>query len=62
MTALFAVLYGVCSYATFLVTFRDIGIQGGVVLPVWSQVNGTQPSQGPRAYIGVSYFFLKGRK
>jgi hypothetical protein len=53
---------GIFSGPTCLVTFRDIGIQGGVIFPVWSQVNGTQPSEGLRAYIGISYFFLKGRK
>ncbi len=54
--------HGIFSGPTCLITFRDIGIQGGVILPVWSQVNGTQPSQGFRSYIGISYFFLKGRK
>ena len=33
-----------------------------VLLQLWSQLNGTQPSEGFRSYIGISYFFLKGRK
>ena len=53
---------GIFSGPTCLVTFRDIGIQGGVMFPVWSQLNGTQPAEGFRSYIGISYFFLKGRK
>jgi hypothetical protein len=53
---------GIFSGPTCLVTFRDIAIQGGVILPVWSQVNGNQPSQGFRSYIGISYLFLKGRR
>jgi hypothetical protein len=53
---------GIFSGPTFLYTYRDVAFQAGVMLPLWSQVNGTQPAQGVRAVIGVSYFFLKGRK
>jgi hypothetical protein len=53
---------GVFSGPSVLYTYRDVAFQGGVMFPLWSQVNGTQPAQGFRAVIGVSYFFLKGRK
>jgi len=53
---------GIFSGPTFLCTYRNIAFQGGVMFPVWSQLNGTQPAEGFRSFIGVSYFFLKGRK
>ena len=53
---------GIFSGPSVLYTYRDVAFQGGVLFPVWSQVNGNQPAQGFRAVIGVSYFFLKGRK
>jgi hypothetical protein len=53
---------GIFSGPTCLVTFRDFAIQGGVMFPAWSQLNGTQPAEGFRSYIGISYFFLKGRR
>jgi hypothetical protein len=53
---------GIYTGPSFLYTYRDIALQGGVMFPVWSQMNGTQPAEGIRASIGVSYFFLKGRR
>ena len=53
---------GIFSGPTFLYTYRDIAFQGGVMFPVWSQLNGTQPAQGIRSFIGITYFFLKGRR
>ncbi len=53
---------GIFSGPTFLYTYRDIAFQIGVMFPAWSQVNGTQPAQGIRSFIGVTYFFLKGRR
>jgi hypothetical protein len=53
---------GIYSGPSFLYTYRDIAIQGGVLFPLWNQLNGTQPSEGIRSFIGVSYFFLKGRR
>jgi hypothetical protein len=53
---------GIYTGPSFLYTYRDIALQGGVMFPVWSQMNRTQPAEGIRASIGVSYFFLKGRR
>jgi hypothetical protein len=53
---------GIYSGPSFLYTYRDIAIQGGVLFPLWNQLNGTQPAEGIRSFIGVSYFFLKGRR
>ena len=53
---------GIFSGPSFLYTYRDVAFQAGVMFPAWSQVNGSQTAQGIRAVIGVSYFFLKGRK
>ncbi len=53
---------GVFSGPSFLCTYRDVAFQAGVMVPLWGQVNGNQAAQGVRAVIGVSYFFLKGRR
>ena len=47
---------------SFLYTYRDIAEQGESLFPLWNQLNGTQPAEGIRSFIGVSYFFLKGRR
>ena len=53
---------GVYSGPTFLFTNRAMAFQTGVLFAVWDQRNGTQPAERFRAVVGVSYFFLGGRK
>lgn len=52
----------VYSGPTFLCTYRSFAFQGGVLFPLWTQLNGIQPSERFRAVIGVSYFFLGRHK
>jgi hypothetical protein len=53
---------GIFSGPTFLVTYRSIAFQGGVLFALWDQPNGVQPTEKVRAVIGVTYYFLGGRK
>jgi hypothetical protein len=53
---------GVYSGPTFLCTYRSLAFQTGVQFALWDQRKGTQPAERLRAMIGVSYFFLGGRK
>jgi hypothetical protein len=52
----------VYSGPTFLVTYKDIALQSGVLLPVWRDMNGIQPPQRFRAVISFTYYFLGGKK
>ena len=52
----------VFSGPTFLCTYRNIAFQSGVLFAVWRKPNGIQPPETFRAVVGVSYFFLGGRK
>ena len=53
---------GVYSGPTFLVTYRGVALQGGVLFAVWRAPNGSQPPDRLRAVAGLTYYFLKGRK
>jgi hypothetical protein len=52
----------VYSGPTLLLTTHGMAFQGGVLFAVWRDPNGTQPPDRLRAVVGVTYFFLKGRK
>lgn len=53
---------GVYSGPTFLLTYRSVAFQGGVLFAVWRDPNGIQPADRLRAVAGFTYFFLRGRK
>jgi hypothetical protein len=53
---------GIYSGPTFLCTYRSMAFQTGVLFALWDQRDGTQPYEKFRATVGVSYFFLGGRK
>ena len=53
---------GVYSGPTFLCTYRSVAFQGGVLFAVLRDPNGVQPAEKFRAIVGVTYFFLGGRK
>ncbi len=53
---------GVYSGPTFLGTYRNMAFQTGVQFALLDHRNGTQPAERLRAMVGVSYFFLGGRK
>lgn len=53
---------GVYSGPTFLLTYRNVAFQGGVLFAVWRDPNGTQPADRLRAIVSLTYFFLGGRK
>ncbi len=53
---------GVFSGPTFLLTYRSVAFQGGVLFALWDQPNGVQPAEKVRAVAGVTYYFLRGRK
>ena len=53
---------GVYSGPSFLVTYRSLALQGGVLFAVWRQPNGIQAPDRLRAVIGFTYYFLKGRR
>jgi len=53
---------GVYSGPTFLCTYRSIAFQSGVLFAIWRDPNGIQPADKVRAVVGVTYFFLGGRK
>jgi hypothetical protein len=52
----------VYSGPTVLLTMHGMAFQGGILFAVWRDPNGTQPADKIRAIVGVTYFFLKGRK
>ena len=52
----------VFSGPSFLYTYRGVAFQAGVLFPLWCQMNGSQPAEKLRAVVGVSYYFLKGRR
>ena len=53
---------GVYTGPTFLLTFRNVALQSGVLFAVWSDPNGIQPAEKFRAVVGMSYFLLRGRR
>jgi hypothetical protein len=53
---------GVYSGPTFLCTYRNLAFQAGALFAVWREPNGIQSAERFRAVVGVSYFFLGGRK
>jgi len=53
---------GVYSGPSFLYTFRSIAFQGGVLFALWRDPNGVQTADKIRAVVGITYFFLGGRK
>lgn len=53
---------GVYSGPSFLFTYRNVALQGGVLFAVWRDPNGTQPPDRLRVLVGFTYYFLKGRK
>jgi hypothetical protein len=53
---------GVFSGPTVLCTYHSMAFQGGVLFALWDRPNGTQPHEKFRAVIGVSYYFLGGRR
>ena len=53
---------GVFSGPTFLCTYRGIAFQSGILFGLWRQPNSAQPADRFRVVIGLSYFFLRGRK
>jgi hypothetical protein len=53
---------GIFSGPTFLCTYRSIAFQGGALLALLSQPNGTQPHEKVRAVVGVTYYFFRGRR
>jgi hypothetical protein len=53
---------GIFSGPTFLCTYRGVALQGGVLFKAWGHLNGVQLPERFRAVVGLSYFFLKGRK
>lgn len=52
----------VYSGPTMLWTHKSIAIQTGVLFALWRDPNGTQPAERIRAMVGLSYFFLGGRR
>lgn len=52
----------VFSGPTFLWTWRGVALQSGILFALWRGPSGVQPVDRYRAVVGVSYFFLKGRK
>lgn len=53
---------GIFSGATFLVTYRSVAFQGGVLHALWTEPNGVQPTETVRAVVGVTYYFFGGKK
>ena len=53
---------GIFSGPSGLFTYKSMGLQGGVQFAVRDQRNGVQPADRFRVVVGVSYFFLGGRK
>lgn len=53
---------GLFSGPTFLITYRSIAFQGGVLFALWNQPNGVQQPEKVRAVAGVTYYFLRGRR
>ena len=53
---------GIFSGPTSLFTYKSMGFQGGVQFALRDQRNGTQRADRYRVVVGVSYFFLGGRK
>ena len=53
---------GVFSGPTFLLTYRSIAFQGGVLFPLLDQPNGTQEHERFRAAASVTYYFLGRHK
>jgi hypothetical protein len=44
---------------TTLLLYKQYGLEGGVLLPVYQQQNGTQPREHYRIVINASYFFWR---
>jgi hypothetical protein len=53
---------GIFSGPSGLFTYKNMGFQGGVQFALRDQRNGSQPAERYRVVIGVSYFFLGGKK
>lgn len=53
---------GIYSGPTVLCTFRSLAFQTGVQFAILDNRNGAQPAEKFRAVVGVTYFFLGGRK
>jgi hypothetical protein len=53
---------GVFSGPTFLVTYRSVSVQGGVLFPLLDEPNGTQKHETYRAALGFTYYFLGRHK
>jgi len=53
---------GIFSGPSGLFTYKNMGFQGGMQFALRDQRNGTQPAERYRVVIGVSYFFLGGKK
>ena len=53
---------GVYTGPTLLCTYRSVAFQAGVLFAVWRDPNGTQPADRFRVVVGLTYFFLGGRK
>jgi hypothetical protein len=45
-----------------LVTYKSMGFQGGLQFALRDERNGIQPAERYRAVVGVSYYFLSGRR
>jgi hypothetical protein len=53
---------GVFSGPTFLMTYKNVALQGGILLPLLDQPNGLQTHERFRAAGGFTYYFLGRRK
>ena len=52
----------VYSGPSMLLTFRSLAFQSGVLFAIWRDPNGIQPADKRRIVVGLTYYFLKGRK
>jgi hypothetical protein len=53
---------GIFSGPSGLFTYKNMGFQGGMQFGLRDQRNGSQPAERFRVMIGVSYFFLGGKR
>jgi hypothetical protein len=53
---------GIYTGPSFLCTYKNVAFQTGVLYGAWNRLNGVQPPERFRVVVGISYFFLGGRR